>query len=334
MNEYTLKPSSETISGLSLGSWGMSGASVWGTNEEAASIRTIHAALDYGINLIDSAEAYGNGEAERVLGKAIRDRRSNILIATKVTASNMGSPQQIRDSCENSLRIMKLNEIDIYQIHWPSPENDYEEILATFETLQKEGKIRYISVCNFGYGALKEIEGRNDILMNQMPYSLIWRQAEDIIETSYRDYHLPTWAYSPLAQGLLTGKFKTLDDVPTHRRSSRFYDGTESGSANHGDTGFESEIFAYLDTLRELERETGYTMLEMALAFLRTRETTASILAGARSEKQLQELVEAYEKNVPGELITELVNSSEKLKEQMGPNPDMWNAEGERGRFY
>ena len=329
MQKFTLKNGME-VSRLSLGTWGFSGAKVWGENDDRVSIRTIHEAIDSGINLIDSASVYGSGKAEEVLGCAIKGRRDKVLIATKVYSNHL-SYDGVLKKCEESLIRLDTDYIDIYQIHWPNPDIPTEETMRAFEKLKSDGKIRSIAVCNYGVKALREVAG-HEIVLNQLPYALIWRMIEGEITRACAESGIAVWAYSPLAQGLLTGKYMALEDVPMHRRTTRFYS-EKWGQSSHGDNGFETEIFAFLQELSLICKRSGHSMSELALAFLKTRPNMGSILAGARDPEQLRQNISAFNADVPAEIIKEIEILSGALLSQMGTNPDLWEGQN-GGRIY
>lgn len=331
--EYTMCNDNKTkVSALSLGTWAYSGAKVWGACDDAAAIDAIHCALDNGVNLIDSAEAYGDGQAEILLGKALKDRRSKAVIATKVYSNHLRYNDLIT-ACENSLKRLQTDYIDIYQIHWPNSEVPVEETYRALTDLQKSGKIGSISVCNHGQECMQLVKDWG-VLMNQMPYSLLWRVAETHFSPMMQEQNIKLWAYSPLAQGLLTGKYQTLEDVPLNRRTTRMYD-CKWGAANHTDHGYEKEIFAFLDWLRTLCQDAGIKMSAMAMGFLKANPLIGSVLVGARTPEQMLDNINAFETAIPQNILTELNEKSAALRDKMGANPDLWeNGNGGKGRMY
>ena len=315
---------------LSLGTWAFSGAKIWGANEEKDSIDTIHAALDAGITLLDTAEKYGDGKSEEVLGKAVKDRRDKAIVATKVYSDCLHYDDVIAH-CEASLKRLDTDYIDLYQIHWPNPEIPQEETFRAFEKLKQDGKVRSAGVCNYAQKGLEEIKDYGAVT-NQLPYSLIWRLVEKGIVQKSKENGIAVWAYSPLAQGLLTGKFRSIDDVPMGRRETRFYSGKWQ-QGRHNDVGFEKEIFAFLDVFADLCTETGYPMATLALAFLKNADGVGSILMGARNVGQLEQNLNAFNTDVPDDVIRQITDLSEGLKAAMGDNADLWeNRNG--GRMY
>lgn len=332
MNSYLLNNELTKVSGLSLGTWAFSGAKVWGPCDEKQAILTVHDALDYGINLIDTAQGYGDGQAEKVLGNAIRDRREKAVLASKVLVTKMKYEDLIL-SCENSLKRLQTDYLDIYQIHWSNPDVSVEETFRALEKLKSDGKILNIGVCNHGNEALKGIE-KYDIVTNQMPYSLIWRVSEQHFGSIMEEKEIMLWAYSPLAQGLLTGKYRSLEDVPLHKRTIRIYDSIW-GQGRHTDNGFEEDVFLFLNKLATICEESGYSMTDIALNYLKEQKRVGSILFGAKTREQLVENKRAYETAIPSALIKQVEQLSDDLKCKMGNNADMWeNGNGGKGRIY
>lgn len=335
MDYTTLNDPKLKVSRLSLGSWAFSGAALWGACDREQAVDTVHMAVDAGINLFDTAEKYGNGEAERVLGEALKGRRDKVLVATKVYSDHL-TRDGIRKACEGSLRRLGTDYLDIMQIHWPNEAIPLDETFRAFEDLKKEGKIRAVSVCNHGIICLEHVADRG-VVMNQMAYSLVWRVSEKQFSPLMETKNIPVWAYSPLGQGLLTGKFRTVDDVPLARRENRMYN-SAWGQSRHTDRGYEKEIFAFLDKLRMICRETGYDMPALAFAFLKSKKIVGSILFGARNCSQLEQNIRSYETEVDPEVVEKIDILSAELRDQMDDNADLWenglNPMGKPGRIY
>ncbi|MGE4485157.1 MAG: aldo/keto reductase [Oscillospiraceae bacterium] len=323
--EYCKLPGTDiSVSRLSLGTWNFSGAKVWGEADDKESIRVIQMAVEKGINLIDSAESYGDGRAEEVTGAAVKDRRDKVVLATKVY-SNALRYDEVIAHCEASLKRLDTDYIDLYQIHYPNPDIPLSEPYSAFEKLKKDGKIRLFGACNFGPNCLKETES-TPLVTNQLPYSLIWRVAEKKVIPATAERGVYVWAFSPLAQGLLTGKFRSIDDVPMGRRENRFYD-SKWKQGRHSDCGFETEIFDLVGKLAKLSEESGFSMAAIAMAFLKNNPAVGSILNGARSERQLLQNIECFEAEVPKEVVERAIALSESLKQAEGDNADMWISE-------
>ncbi len=212
---------------VALGTWVTGGGECWNGVDDQESINAIHAALDRGVNFIDTAPAYGWGHSEEVVAKAIQGRRDKLVLATKCGIwweDARGSfhyhldgkdtyisqrPDTIAIEVENSLRRLNTDCIDLYQMHWPSKEPDYtpvEDTMACLMKLRDEGKIRAIGVSNLTLDQLKEHCEKGDVVSDQFRYSMLWRDAEADILPYCAKHNLATLTYMSLEQGLLTGK--------------------------------------------------------------------------------------------------------------------------------
>jgi aryl-alcohol dehydrogenase-like predicted oxidoreductase len=212
--EYTVLSGTEmNVSRIAQGTWAIGGW-MWGGTDERESIRTIHAALDKGINLIDTAPVYGFGVSEEIVGKAIEERghREKVFIATKVglewhngSVSRNSSPGRIRKEVQDSLRRLRTDYIDIYQVHWPDSAVPIEETARPMQALFKEGLIRAIGVSNYSPEQLNEFMSVSELHTVQPPYNLFERQIDRDVLPYVREKNLSAFAYGPLCRGLLTG---------------------------------------------------------------------------------------------------------------------------------
>ena len=166
------------VSIIALGCWQFAGGAMWGEQDDRDSINAVHAALDNGITLFDTAEGYGSGKSEEVLGEALKGHRSGAIVATK-TSGPTYAQDEMKLACENSLRRLKTDHIDIYQLHWPRDDQvSPEQIFETAESLKQSGKIRFFGVCNYGPKDLGALLEKGMIVTDQLSYSLIWRGME------------------------------------------------------------------------------------------------------------------------------------------------------------
>lgn len=310
------------VSTYALGCWSFAGGQYWGDQDEQLSIDTVAAALDAGINFFDTAEGYGAGDSERVLGKALVGKRDRAIIATKVSANHLAAADIIT-ACEGSLRNLQTDYLDLYLIHWPNWEVPLTESVAALEKLQQAGKIRAIGVCNFGVQDLSEILTLHPIVTDQLPYNLLWRVIEDKILPVCQNNRVGLMCYSPLAQGLLTGRYATPDDVPDGLARTRLYSGTRQYSV-HGEAGAEPEVFAALAAIKRIAADLGEPMAAVALAWLRQQPGVATILVGARSPQELHLNLPALNLHLPPDVIQALNAATSAVKAKLGNNPDMW----------
>jgi aryl-alcohol dehydrogenase-like predicted oxidoreductase len=252
--------------------------------EETA--RVVDAALDAGINFLDTANSYDKGQSEEYLGRALRGRWNRVVIATKF-GSKMDEGQQgakpayIREAVEDSLRRLGVDRIDLYQLHKPDPETPVGETLEALDGLVKAGKVREIGCSNFTAEMIREAEsavrpGAARFVSVQNEYSLLHREAEkDALPECVRR-GLAFLPYFPLANGLLTGKYRRGEALPAGSR----------GEAGWGPKVFTEENLEIADELRRFAEARGRTLLELAFSWLASRPAVASVIAGAKSPEQ------------------------------------------------
>ncbi|MDY7227432.1 aldo/keto reductase [Hyalangium rubrum] len=302
MQKRQLGKSDLHITPIGFGAWAIGGsgwAYAWGHQDDQQSIHSIHRALDLGINWIDTAAVYGLGHSEEVVASALQGRSNRPYLFTKCSlvwdakgqVHNELSPDSIRRECEASLRRLKVDAIDLYQVHWPLAEDSLEGIEAGWTAmaeLQRQGKVRWIGVSNFNSKQMALAQRIAPITSLQPPYSLIHRDIEaDILPFCERN-NIGVIGYSPMASGLLTGSM-TRERVAAfpqddwRRRSSDFQ---EPNLSRH---------LALVDRLREIGARHGRSPAEVAIAWtLRLPAVTAAIV-GARSAEQVQGFIGAMD---------------------------------------
>lgn len=325
--EYrTLGRTDIRVSEIALGCWPFAGGAYWGDQDDAQSIATVHAALDAGITFFDTAEGYEDGESERVLGRALAGRRSEAVIATKVSRGNL-LPGDVALACDRSLRHLGTDYIDLYQIHWPNHDVPLADTVGALERLKEQGKVRAIGVSNFAVGDLGEILSLGECVTDQLPFSLLWRVIERRIQPLCVERGVGIICYSPLAQGLLTGRYRTADEVPEGLAQSRWYAGTRPAT-NHDEPGLETEVFAAIARLSGLAEEAGMPLAIMALAWVRAQPGVTSFLVGARNPEELAWNLPAIDARLSPDMLARLSEATEEVKQKLGDNPDMWLAPG------
>ncbi|PIZ13434.1 MAG: aldo/keto reductase [Elusimicrobia bacterium CG_4_10_14_0_8_um_filter_37_32] len=305
------------VSKIGMGCWAMANDQQWGTVDENELIATVHMALDIGINFFDTSENYGNGHSEEVLGRALSGRRQKAIVSTKVSGSNL-LEKELPKALELSLNRLKTDYIDLYYIHWPNREIPFEETMTALNKLKLQGKIRAIGVSNFGERDLSEIVKFGRIDVNQLPYNLFWRMIENAIVEKCISENTGIVCYSPLAQGLLTGKFRKLEDIPASgvRLRTRLYK-KESLEL----------VFQILNEIEKISAETSVTIGQVSLAWLLSQPGVVSAIPGAKTRKQLTENVKALAVVLRSDQIMRLTHTSEQLKKYLGTDPDMWDKE-------
>ena len=322
MKRRQLGSASLQVSPIGLGFWGIVGGDYWGHQEESDTINTVHSALDVGINFFDTAEGYGDGYSEEMLGRALKKRRGEAIIATKVSRNNL-APDDIRAACERSLKRLDTDYIDLYQVHWPNHSLSFEDSMETLLALQSEGKIRVIGVSNFGRLDMPEMLQYGRYEANQLPYSLLWRAIEFDIQPQCVQENISILPYSPLNQGLLTGKYRNADEMPFSRTRTRHFRGDRLNS-RHGTPGFEKETFEAVDAIRQICADIEAPMVHVALAWLLHKPGVASVLAGARNPAQIESNRQAGSLSLSDETMQRLDAATNDLKQKFGHQPDMW----------
>jgi len=308
------------VSVVCCGTMAMSSDGTFGAQDDAESVRTVRAALDSGISFFDTAESYGDGHAEEVLGRALEGLRGRAIIATKVSEVHLRRADLLR-ACEASLRRLRTDHVDVYQVHWPNRSVPFGEVVAAFEELKAAGKVRAWGVSNFGKADLEGALAAGRPEVNQLPYSLLWRAIErDILPLCVR-HSVSVLCYSPLAQGLLTGKFRGPEDVPPQRKRARYCKEPAAGHA-----------FALLDEVRAVSAELGRPMADVALAWLLAQQGVASVVAGMRTPEQARENARTGDLELAADTVARLTAASTPLSEILGANPDMWR-EGADSRY-
>jgi len=314
---------------------------IWGHQRDEDTFATIKAALDLGVNLFDNSEMYGDGYAEEVMGRALKAsgyERSSYHIATKVSEAFL-EPALLRQHLEASLRRLGVDYIDLYQIHWASraavrtdrypqrplgAEVPLEATLAALDECRRAGLIRHIGVCNFGVGDLQRALGTGvPIVSNQLCYHLLWRGAEDEVMPFCAAHNIAILPWSPLAQGLLTGKMREPQAVPAGRARSRLFSSSRP-QQRHGEPGLERETFAALDKFAWMSERLGAPMANVALAWLKDQPGVCSVLMGARTPAQLRRNLDSLALHLEPAVLSLLRDAGEEIKRKLGPNLDCY----------
>ena len=276
-------------SGLQVSAIGL-GANNFGRRVDVAGTETVvHAALDAGVNMIDTSNSYGDGLSEEFIGKALKGRRHEAVIATKVSSrvadgpNNAGnSRKHILDQVDISLRKLETDYIDLYQIHWWDPNVPIEETLRALDDLIRAGKVRYVGCSNFSAWQVCESHwtaktlGVNGFSSVQPRYSMLYRKPEEEMIPFCEQYGIGILPYYPLENGFLTGKYRRDQPAP---------DGTRLSENDRG--VFTSRNFDILEALNEFASERGHTILGLAFAWLLASPMVSSVIAGATRPGQV-----------------------------------------------
>ena len=296
---------------VGLGTWAMGGGDWkfgWGPQDDALSIRTIHEALDLGVNWLDTAPVYGLGHCEDIVGRALKELKGRRPILSTKCERCWDEERQIiprlkrasiRREIEDSLRRLGVDVIDMYQIHWPQPDEDIEEGWAAIAELVQEGKVRWAGVSNFNVAQLKRLQPIHPVAFLQPPYSLLNRGIEAELIPYCEVHDIGLIPYSPMQKGLLSGKVTQawVDALPTtdHRR---------------GDPQFNEPLLsrniALNAGLRALAARLGTTPAELAIAWVLRQPRVTSAIVGARKPGQIAETVGGGRLTIPADALQEI----------------------------
>jgi aryl-alcohol dehydrogenase-like predicted oxidoreductase len=301
----------------------MGGAGAFGPQEEKDSIAALQQAYESGINFFDTAEAYGAGYSEQLLGKALGDKRKDIVISSKVSREHLSS-DDILTACDRSLKNLKTDYLDLYLLHWPSRDVPLTESIETLKKLKEQGKIRYYGVSNFGKEDLSAAMELGDLSANQIPYHLLYRSVEFDVQPLCDKNDIPMMCYSSLMQGLLAGKYKNLSDFPVSRARTRMFDHRKWGEATHRENGAEDAGQKALDEIWKIVSETGLSMEELAVGWLKSRKAVGGVIVGTRNAEQSKSLRKLLEIDLDPGIVNALSSATDELKTQLGSNLDMW----------
>lgn len=322
MEYRTLGSSGFEVSVLAFGAWQLGDPAYWGEFDARAAGETVAAALDAGVNLFDTAEWYGAGHSEEVLGKALEGRRDRALVASKVSPQNC-TRQGVRTSCEASLRRLSMETIDLYQVHWPNREVPFNETYAAMLELKQEGKIRAIGVSNFGPQDLRTWTAAGECVSDQVGYNALFRAAEYEIVPMCMERGIGVLAYMPLMQGILTGRWRSVEEIPQLRRRTRHFAAGREGTM-HTEAGAEELLMQTLTALEAVAVKVERPLGDVALAWLAAQPGVTSVIAGIHGMEQVKRNVSGVELSLERSVLNEIESATNPLKDKLGRNPDMW----------
>ncbi len=317
MNTRRLGNSDLKITTIGIGSWAIGGGGWkfgWGAQDDNDSVAAIHAGLEAGINWIDTAAVYGLGHSEEIVAQAIKEHggtRPYIFTKCERRFHEDGTiypslkADSIRLECENSLRRLQLDVIDLYQVHWPEPDADIEEGWTEMAKLQEEGKVRFIGVSNFNVEQMKRAQAIAPITSLQPPYSLVRRSVEQEILPYCQAHNIGVIVYSPMGAGLLTGtmteeRAKSLPEDDWRKRNPEFQ---------------EPKLVRNLklaELLRQIGNRHGRTPGEVAIAWTLANPAVTAAIVGVRRADQVQGIAGALDFRLTAEEVSEIANFQNK----------------------
>ena len=288
MDQRNLGNEGLVVSELGLGCMGMS--EFYGTSDEDESIATIHRAIELGVTFLDTADMYGPFTNEKLVGRAIQGRRDEVVLATKfgnVRGEDgsflgvSGKPDYVRDACDASLSRLGVDHIDLYYQHRVDPETPIEETVGAMKELVAAGKVRYLGLSEAGPDTIRRAHAVHPISALQSEYSLFSREVEDEILPTIRELGVGFVPYSPLGRGFLTGRWKSIEDMPENdTRSARF--------PRFAEENFRKNL-ELADRVREVADDRGVTSGQLALAWLLAQGEDIVPIPGTKRRKYLEE---------------------------------------------
>jgi aryl-alcohol dehydrogenase-like predicted oxidoreductase len=322
MKHTRLGQTSLIVSRLCYGTWQFGGD--WGSFEVREAQDTIRHALDLGITCFDTAQAYGFGKSEQILGEALRpeikNEREKIIIGTKGGLRMEGkrllrdaSPASVRQGVEESLRNLGVDYIDLYQVHWPDPRTSFDATANALEELVQGGKIRYVGVSNFDVAQMQEFERTRKIDTLQPPYHLFRRDIEEEILPYCQRHGIGVLAYGPLAHGLLGGRYTPQTTFASDDWRSR-------SPAFHGKL-LERNV-GVVARLRRLAERNGMTIAQLAVAWVLAQPAVDVAIVGARHPKQLTDVAPSAAIELSPQTLHEIATIMTDAVPTGGPSPE------------
>ncbi len=334
------------LSELGTGCWSFGGGDYWGEQNQKDVNHVVHASVDMGINYFDTAEAYNEGRSESSLGEAIQGiPRDKIIIGTKISPSNCYKKTLIKQ-CDASLKRLQTDYIDLYMIHWPIHPHSIrhftddvliienppkiEEALDSLQELKLQGKIRYCGVSNFSSNRLKDLP-LEKIAANELPYNLFCRSAEYDILPQCKEKGIGVIGYMALLQGILADIYPTLNDVPVWQRRTRHFHSNGTKECRHGEEGVEEETNAALKVIRQICKDSGFSMAEISIKWILENPAITCTLVGSRNIRELEANVKSVREPLSRELKLELDRITYPIMEKLGNHLDYYeSAENDR----
>lgn len=329
MEKITLKNTGISVSRLCVGTWSFGGGegSYWGTQEQSDVDALVGRALDSGINFFDTAIGYNTGASEAALGHALRGRRAEAVVCDKIQPQTWEQLEHYEETITASLRRLETDYIDIMMLHWPCADPKLMAAnLEAIKAMHDKGYIRAISISNAGVGSLGLAEQLGiDVALNEFAYNLAARAIEYDVLPYCMDAGIGIAAYMPLMQGLFSGRFTAIADMPPYRRRTIQFNSEGNPVSAHDGKGVEPELMGVVEELVRLAPSTGLTPGQLAIAWTASRPGVATTIVGCRNIAQLDENAAAVNACPPADVLALLDSASDKVKDTMGNECDLWH---------
>ena len=308
--EYRILGKSDlSVSTIGYGAWGIGGEPFWKTEGEENSIRSIEKAIDFGINFFDTAPVYGFGYSEELLGKALHSKRKDVIIATKCglrwekkelkSLEKKATRDSILEEIDLSLQRLQTDYIDLYQVHWPDETTPIEETMDVLLQIQKAGKVRFVGVSNYSVDQIKESLKYGQIVSLQPMYSMLEREIEKEVLPFCTGNDIGIICYSPLASGVLTGKYN---------ENTKFEDWRGKGIIGN----FTGEVFvSHIRKVKEITKiaqKHGKTTAQLAINWLLHQRGVTTAIVGVKNPGQVEQNTGAVDWDIPGEDLETISN--------------------------
>ncbi len=300
-------------SAIALGTWGIGGAG-WDTYEDAVKLDAIVAAVEQGINLIDTAPAYNAGAAERLVGKALEQNglRNKVFLTTKTGNEFIdgkyvrnGRPERILSLCDESLERLRTDVIDLLLVHWPDPNVPFNETFAALVQLKEEGKVRHIGVSNFSQAQMEEASQYCEIEAYQPQYSMVSRKSEELCRWA-AEQGMGVMAYGALGGGILTGRYRTVQEFAPMDSRNRFYPFFKEPLF--------SQVMELLQVMEKIAADHGRTLAQVALQWTAAKDFISTCLVGAQTKDKVLENAKAFDWSMSAEEMELLDQAVEKIE--------------------
>ena len=311
METTTLGRTGIEVSRICMGCWQAAG---WATSDDERFVRTIQHGLDQGLTFLDTAVGYGRGHSEELVGKAIAGRREQVVVATKFSHPS-SRPDGVAKACEEALVRLGTDHIDLFQQHWPPPEIPLADTIGALERLKEQGKIRAVGVSNWMEPEWGEIDDPARIDCLQPNYSLLWRSIERSVLTLCRRHDVGIITYSSICQGILTGRWRTLENIPEDSRSHNRRLTPEDFP----------QVLEVLAVLEEVAAKYDKTMAQTAIRWLLDQEGVTCTIVGASRPEQVDQNLGALDWHLDPDDWHRLADVSWPLSENLKPHDSMWH---------